>query len=213
MNVVCSRFIGNYKLGDNINYNLRTLCVLYATYKASALAERLALRKPIIITIVSIIEALLYDLHYRVVAHTLEGVGNISDEVAEVIRDTNNLDKFNNLIQSAKKHGLIESEPSNIYDQLHSLRKLRNRIHIANENNEKPYNEADAFTEQSMREAERIAELVMRIFERKYLRDDDKHYVTNFELPWEPHYPQLVSNEAVKRRILPLGWEAFFGSR
>jgi hypothetical protein len=61
-----SSFIGSYKLGDNINYNLKLLALLYRYFANSSEDDRKLLRKPIIVILVSITEAVLYDLHMRI---------------------------------------------------------------------------------------------------------------------------------------------------
>jgi hypothetical protein len=209
MNEICSRFIGKFKVGDNINYNLASLAALYEAYHGYNEAQplkRIALQKPMIFTVVSIIEALLYDVHFRITNHTIEGVGNVDDAVMEIIRDKPVADRLYEYIESARKHTLIGPNNDRLYERLHEMRELRNRIHIANHKGLKPDDEKFAFTSEKVREAEKLLEFVMRHFERHYLRDDGKHYVANFKLPWDPHYPNLVSDEEVRRKTIPRGW-------
>lgn len=59
MFTVNSGFIGEFKTGDNINYNLDCLKALYAAQNAASPSEARLLCKPITIILVSIIEALL----------------------------------------------------------------------------------------------------------------------------------------------------------
>ena len=86
MFTVSSNFIGNFKTGDNIAYNLRLLRLLYAQYSAGTEDEKALLRKPIIITLVSITEAMLHDLHMRVQSFTIEGVRNLANSIIGYIR-------------------------------------------------------------------------------------------------------------------------------
>ena len=59
MNIISSGFIGDCKVGDNINYNLAVLGLLY-TYQKINTQNKILLNKPITIIIISIIEVLLY---------------------------------------------------------------------------------------------------------------------------------------------------------
>ncbi len=52
-----SNFIGNFKLGDNIAFNLRVVRYFYELYAAGSPLEKRLLQKPIIIFNVSITEA------------------------------------------------------------------------------------------------------------------------------------------------------------
>jgi hypothetical protein len=61
-----SKFIGNFKLGDNIVHNLNVLGLLYRVYANEDNDGKRLLCKPIILLLVSIIEAVLHDLHHRI---------------------------------------------------------------------------------------------------------------------------------------------------
>ena len=69
-----SNFIGNFKTGDNVNYGLRVLSLLYKHFSSSTEYEQMLLCKPIILLLVSIIEAVLHDFHVRMRDYTIEGV-------------------------------------------------------------------------------------------------------------------------------------------
>lgn len=75
--VIDSGFIGDFKLGDNICFNLGILKTLYALREAGTRQEKLHLQKPIILLNVSIIEAVLCDFHGRIQSFTKEGVSNL----------------------------------------------------------------------------------------------------------------------------------------
>ncbi len=66
MFTVSSHFIGSFKLGDNINHNLRIITLLYRYFEAGEETERELLCKPIILILVSITEAILHDFHFRI---------------------------------------------------------------------------------------------------------------------------------------------------
>jgi hypothetical protein len=63
MSSVSSCFILSFKLGDNINHNLSVLALLYYYYNQEDQDGKCLLCKPIIILLVSIIEAVLHDFH------------------------------------------------------------------------------------------------------------------------------------------------------
>jgi hypothetical protein len=75
-----SKFIGDFKVGDNINYNLEVLAVLYNRFNNAGPAQRRLLCKPIIILLAAIVEAALYDFHKRVKFFTIEGAANLTAE-------------------------------------------------------------------------------------------------------------------------------------
>lgn len=182
-----SKFVGDFKIGDNINHNLKILEVMYKQYAAASDAEKRLLCKPIIVLLVSLIDAVFYDLHTRIKTFTREGVENIIASSIAYIRTQKKVDDFGKYIASAKKHGLIEPPDDKLYDDLDELRKLRNRIHIQNAKNYPPRNEYDAFTSDKKLQAEKAVEKTLRAMAKKYARK--LNYVDGFNLPWEPHFP------------------------
>jgi preprotein translocase subunit SecA len=182
-----SKFIGDFKIGDNINHNLKILEVMYKRYAEADDAEKRLLCKPIVVLLVSLIDAVFCDLHTRIKTFTREGVENIIASSIEYIRTRKKMDDLEKYIASAKKHGLIELLDHKLYDDLDELRKLRNRIHIQNTKNYPPRNEYDAFTSDKKLLAEKAVERTFRVMANKYARKLD--YVDSFSLPWEPHFP------------------------
>ncbi len=65
-----SKFIGDFKIGDNINHNLKILEVMYKRYAEADDAEKRLLCKPIVVLLVSLIDAVFYDLHTRIKTFT-----------------------------------------------------------------------------------------------------------------------------------------------
>ena len=63
MFTVSSGFMGDFKLGDNINHNLEILALLYRQQASSGYHDSRLLCKPITLTIASICEAILSDFH------------------------------------------------------------------------------------------------------------------------------------------------------
>lgn len=186
MFVIESKFIGDFKIGDNINHNLKILEALYKHYSEADDAEKALLCKPIVVMLASLIDAVFYDLHQRIKTFTREGVENIIASSIAYIRKQKGIDDFGKYIASAKKHSLIEATNDKLYGDLDELRKLRNRIHIQNTKSYPPRNERDAFTPAKKLLAERAVEKTFRVMAAKYARELD--YVENFSLPWEPHF-------------------------
>lgn len=181
-----SDFIGKFKLGDNINHNLKILEVLYSYYSNDQ-NNRMFLNKPIILTIVSIIEAVLYDFHLKAKLFTSEGITGLPTQILEYIRNKK-LDKLEQYIASAKKHDFFDLADTDFYDALEELRKLRNRIHIQNEKNYFEDDESRAFCGERKKQAEMVLEKVMTVMSAKFSRGDKFHHVENFILPWNTHF-------------------------
>lgn len=180
-----SKFIGDFKLGDNIVFNLSILKTLYAYRADGTPAQKRYLQKPITLLNISIIEALLYDFHSRIRNHTREGMA-LPQKMLDAIRGKQ-IDEFEKYIASAKKNDFFDLKDTIFYDKLDELRKLRNRVHIQNTKNHFEKDDNQAFSEDRMILSEQALEEVIRTLARKHPRDHD--YVQKFELPWETHFP------------------------
>jgi hypothetical protein len=123
LEIIKCNFIGDFKVGDNILLNGNALCRLSATN------ENNTFNKLMVVQAGSIVEAALDQIIYRIRNHTREGVPNIPVEDLYKIRGTK-IERFNNIIQAMKTHKLLDDLGGTIYDDLHRLRKLRNRVHI-----------------------------------------------------------------------------------
>jgi hypothetical protein len=181
-----SKFIGDFKLGDNINRNLEILELLYNQFDGSDDDDRRLLCKPIILLLASIVEAVLYDLHTRIKLFTREGVQNLTTSAINYIRLAK-IDDFAKYIDSAKKHNLFDDADKSFYEQMHEIRRLRNRIHIQNEKKDLPRDEYQAFTTDKKRLTERVLEKTLLTLADKFSRDQD--HVESFSLPWDTHFP------------------------
>jgi hypothetical protein len=189
MFVISSNFIGNFKLGDNINHNLEILALLYRQYKVADKYDKRLLCKPIILLIVSIIEAVLHDLHFRIRKHTFEGVRNVTETVADYVRQLRRVDELEKYIVSAKKHDFFDAADSKFYESMDELRRLRNRIHIQNTKNDFEPDEFKAFTESRKKQAERVCEKTLKTMATKFTRGAEYGYVGDFNVPWTEHFP------------------------
>ena len=120
--ITCN-FIGDFKVGDNI---LRTASALSRLKEKN---ENSIFNKLIVVQAGSIVEAALDQIIYRAQSYTKEGVPNIPDEELKKIRETK-IERFNNIIQAMQTYKLLDGLGGGIYDELHKLRKYRNRVHI-----------------------------------------------------------------------------------
>jgi hypothetical protein len=182
-----SKLIGDFKIGDNINYNLEVLALLYDRFNSGNQQQRRLLCKPIIVLLASIVEAVLYDFHKRVKLFTIEGVQNLAAEAINHIRAAK-IDDFAKYIDSAKKQKLFGEANIAFYERMHDVRRLRNRIHIQNEKNDHPRDERDVFTADKKVLAEQVLEKTLRVLASDFARDKD--HVAAFRLPWNAHYPE-----------------------
>lgn len=197
MFTVNSGFIWRFKIGDNIVHNLNILSLLYQ-YSADGNDESKGLlRKPIIITIVSIIEAMLYDFHLRARDFRHEGIAALSEAALTYIRQLANIDQFAACIATAKRHNLFDEEDGELYEQLDQLRRLRNRIHIQNAKGDFEPDESAAFSENRKTNAERALEKVAKKLANKYPRENHlQGYVGDFQMPWREHLRRQVRGNA-----------------
>jgi hypothetical protein len=120
--IVC-KFIGDFKVGDNLVRNADALCEL------SDCNEHGVFNKLMVIQAGSIVEAALHEIIYRAQNFTREGVPNISKEDREELA-TKTVELFNNIINVMQKYDILKGLGAGIYDELRKLRKYRNKVHI-----------------------------------------------------------------------------------
>jgi hypothetical protein len=142
--ITCN-FIGDFKVGDNILANGQALCRLSANNEANTF------NKLMVVQAGSIVEAALDQIIYRAQNYTKESIPNIPAEDLKKIRDTE-IERFNNIIQAMKTHKLLDRLGEAVYDDLHRLRKLRNRVHIQFDDKPKDLGRKDheAFTDKNV---------------------------------------------------------------
>lgn len=180
-------FIWNFKIGDNINYNLGVLSELYKCCETDGV-NSVKLRKPIFITVMAIIEAVLYDFDRRIREHNAERIQNLSAESIRIIR-SKKYDKLDKYIEHAKIHGFFDDVQENFYDDLHKLRIIRNRVHIQNDKNYTPSDEDRVFTMNTLCLAECALEIILRTMRKKYARSTTG--CNDFNIPWSARYSEI----------------------
>lgn len=116
-------FVGLFKVGDNLVFNCKILS------KLADCNDNGALNKLIVLQVGSILEASLAEIIYRAQNFNREGVPSISEEDQAEIAGKK-IDKLNSIIDVLRKYRVLSGLPQSIYDDLHKLRKYRNKVHI-----------------------------------------------------------------------------------
>jgi len=118
-----SNFVGDFEVRDNLVFNADLLC------KLTEANESDVYNKLIVIQLGSIVEAALAQLIYRAQNYNREGVPNISEADRSEI-EGKKIDKFDSVINVLKKYNVLDGLGGDIYEDLHKLRKYRNKVHI-----------------------------------------------------------------------------------
>lgn len=116
-------FVGTFKVGDNLGYNAGVMCGLAECNQANRF------NKMIVLQVGSIMEASLSQIIFRAQNYNIEGVPNISEDDRLEI-EGKKVDKFNSVIDVLRKYSVLDGLGADIYDDLHKLRRYRNKIHI-----------------------------------------------------------------------------------
>ncbi|PQA72300.1 MULTISPECIES: hypothetical protein [Brucella] len=120
--IVCNVF-GDFKVGDNTVYNADVLCDLINKNEDGVF------NKIIVMQIASIMEVAFAQIFYRARNFNIEGVPNISEDDRSSIAEKQ-IDKLAVIIDNLRKYQILDGMGGGIYDELHKLRKYRNKIHI-----------------------------------------------------------------------------------
>lgn len=181
--VIPGNFIGSFKVGDNILWNLEALNLLYSYYEKAEKDQKVLLLKPIITSIAFIIEAILSDFRGRVKGHTRERSVNIPQTLISIFQTKPN-DQFNFYIEQARKHKLFNEKTIEICDRLDNLRQLRNRVHIQNKERHRPSDEKEAFNLDEKAEAEFLLIFIMKYMSENHPRPKGAWFGEDFILPF-----------------------------
>jgi len=186
-----NRFNWNFKVGDNIKYNLDEIFYLYKIKEefCSNTKEKSFLNKHISITIVAIIEVIFHDFIVRLSEATNHFPAIIDDKKRNEIKKYINGGKIHfhskrigikllrirnyslsQIFKILQKFELLEQKDSPIYQTLEKVTHFRNRIHIYNWFDNFEINEKDVFTEKRLDELEKVLVYVISVMEVKYAR-------------------------------------------
>ena len=187
---VNSSFIGEFKSGDNIVYNLAILQTLYDANEGMEPERRVLLTKPIVFQIACVVEAVLVDLALRILQHTREGVPALAPTNLAKVRKKVEKSKehlgFRRVISIFAESNVFDEEPE-FYSRLVELSTLRNRVHISNRKHMEPADEGDLFLEGAKIQAESLCEELIRKCASTFARGPHITYVKPFRFPWQAH--------------------------
>jgi hypothetical protein len=118
--IIC-RFVGDFKVGDNMVYNAKLLCKLAESGST--------FNKLMILQAGAITEAALWEIIYRAQNFNREGVPNISEEDRAEI-EGRKVERFKAIVDVMKKYKILDKAGVDIYDEPDKLREYRNKVHI-----------------------------------------------------------------------------------
>lgn len=176
-------FFWDFKRMDNANYNFDILVTLCTAKKSSSSNPHF--NRPILIQIVAIIECTLYDFVRRVNGHRGEIIPNIDQTTIENTR-TKTLDEFEPLIAHVRKNNLFRCSAGDpIYNDLDTLRRIRNRVHIQDRQQQLDRDEYKVWTNDNIELAGKILERIIEVLCHVYPRPKrDFVSITDFPRPW-----------------------------
>jgi hypothetical protein len=116
-------FAGQFKVGDNLVFNAALLCSLEEANNDGRF------NKLLVVQAGAIVETALGQIIWRAQNHTREGLPEMSEEDRSAI-EIKKVDNFNNIIDVMKKYKVLDELGGDIYEELHKLRKYRNKVHI-----------------------------------------------------------------------------------
>ncbi len=118
----------DFKVGDNVVYNSK---ILRSLVDANHNGQ---FNKLIVMQSCSILEACLYETIMRIQNYNIEGYPGLSKEEGIEIKSKKVKDKFAIIIDVLKKYNILDNSQLDVYDNLHTIRRLRNKIHIQSKN-------------------------------------------------------------------------------
>lgn len=187
---VNSSFIGEFKSGDNIVYNLAILQILYDSYEGTVPDRQALLTKPIVFQIACVVEAVLVDLALRILQHTREGVPSLPPSKLAKVRKKVEKSKdhlgFRRVISIFAESNTFDEEPE-FYSRLVQLSTVRNRVHISNRKHMEPLDEVDLFLEGAKVDAESLCEELVKKCASTFARGPHIKYVKPLRFPWQAH--------------------------
>lgn len=179
-----SQFFWDFKRMDNVNYNFEILEALYSAKKQSSNSSHF--NKPIVLTLMSMIECMLYDFLIRIRTHRKDSLPNMAQAVIAHFRSMNDTDELKKLIWRVKAQDLLCAKAGDtIYEDLEYLNQVRNRAHIQNRYNLLERDEHRVFIDSVVSLSEKCFERVVGILCNVYPRWDKQPLpMADFPKPW-----------------------------
>lgn len=187
-------FVWDFKIGDNIEYNLNVLFQLVIDHNTSSLDELNSpirdFKKPISLLAISIIEAIMVDFLYRLyhgTAHFPASLRIKEDEIKNRLGIETKKSKYIDLedkeywiyrLKNFNFMSMIEiydelkflGEIQQNYESLKTMAYYRNRIHISNYFNNFEKDESRTFSKERTQKSLHSMEWFFSYFERTYPR-------------------------------------------
>lgn len=184
-------FNWNFKVGDNIKHNAQEAFFLYKIKKdnCAGVKEKQFLNKHISMTLIGIIEAILYDFVVRLNDATNHFPLTIDDKKKKDIKKYISEQKvpyelkklkvkvlkvknysLSQILKLLQKFELLESKNSPVYNTLEQATHFRNRIHIYNWFDNFEIDEKYVFTDKRLEILERLVIYILTTMEAKYSR-------------------------------------------
>jgi len=124
------------------------------------------------------VETYLTEIVFRAQNYSQEGVPNIPDEDRALIAEKT-LDKFATIVDCFRRHKVLDVLAPDIYDELHRLRKFRNKIHIhAKTFPELSQHEKDIFTDDIVNWCLRLNCTIAKFLSEQMPRPERLHVFT-----------------------------------
>jgi hypothetical protein len=184
-------FNWDFKVGDNIKHNVQEIFFLYKIKEnnCSNIKEKQFLNKHISLTLVCIIEAILYDFVVRLDGATNQFPFLIDNKKRKDIKKYIDEQKvqfehkelkvkylrvknysLSQILRLLKEFELLEQKDSPIYNTLETATYFRNRIHIYNWFNNFEKDERYVFTDKRLEILENLVVYILITMEAKYSR-------------------------------------------
>jgi len=164
----CNIF-GDFKVGDNACYNASLLSNLVEANEDGKF------NKPISIQAASLVEVAAIQIFYRAKNFNNEGVPKIEEADRQAIAEKQ-IDRFAVVIDNLQKYHILDGLGDDIYDDLHKLRRFRNKIHIqADVGHDAPKDEAKQFTSDFTNKAIGLNWKVLNYLQDNYERPTHIH--------------------------------------
>ena len=139
--------------------------------------------KLIVMQLGAILEAALDQIIYPAQNYNVEGVPNISESERLEI-ENKKVERFNAVINVLKAHKLPDALGNDIYDEIHKLRRYRNKIHIQDDVEGAARDESSAFSNEICAWASDLTVRVLKYLSENLARPKHlHHYVKPLTIP------------------------------
>lgn len=167
---------------NNVNYNFKIIETLVSCQNLGK--DKIHFYKPIYLLLASIIECTLFDFLLRIKIATNEKIPNLDSNIKESIKNKNIPNKLHNFNEVCKKYNLLEDH---MYGAIEKIANIRNRIHIQNQDEEKPTKEWELWSNDRVKECGNLLKEMYLLLMDKHPRPDCRHTNppnSNFPEPW-----------------------------